>query len=410
MTASQDPAPPAPDAAAKAAPAPDDEARAKALARYNETRDKTPMTAAAQSRLAAWCEQNGLPTEAYVHYANVVRLDPSRDAAWRKLGFKKYDGRWMTDEQVAEEVEQKKADAVWGKKFKDWHKSVHGGRKQAETQAALDEITEPRAVPSIYREFGASPRDQLIAVQLLGQIDAKPSSKALASLAVYGKSPEVRRRAMEILRRRPPEDFLDLLVALMSDPLKYEVRPVGGPGSPGVLFVEGARFNVQRFYAPPPPPNVTPMPGDQVSYDAFGMPVITRRTGIVLGKAGVPGSKTLVNEYDGAVQFSATQQMIQAQRATLSAQQQLAGDVAQVEAINEQRNKLNEVVIDVAKTTTGKDPGKTPKDWRDALAAQDNKYKKSPTKPKPTVNELVPLAYMPVYAQPTFLTRTIVDS
>ena len=72
-------------------------------------------------------------------------------------------------------------------------------------------------------------------------------------LAVYGRTPEVRRRATEILRGRPAEDYLELLVGLMVDPLKYEVKPVAGPGSPGVLFVEGERFNVARFYAPPPP-------------------------------------------------------------------------------------------------------------------------------------------------------------
>src|SRR5437588_3772808 len=61
----------------------------EALAHYNEMRTKTPDTAAAQWKLALWCEKNGLPAEAYVHYGAVVRLEPSRDAAWRKLGYKK---------------------------------------------------------------------------------------------------------------------------------------------------------------------------------------------------------------------------------------------------------------------------------------------------------------------------------
>ena len=90
-------------------------------------------------------------------------------------------------------------------------------------------------------------------MQVLGQIDAPLSSKVLALMAVYGKSPEVRGRATEMIRRRPDEDYLELLVDLMVDPLKYEVKPVGGPGSPGVLFVEGERFNTKRFYAAPPP-------------------------------------------------------------------------------------------------------------------------------------------------------------
>ena len=52
------------------------EGSAEALARYNELKAKTPKTVAAQSKLAAWCEEHGLKAEAYVHYAEVVRLDP----------------------------------------------------------------------------------------------------------------------------------------------------------------------------------------------------------------------------------------------------------------------------------------------------------------------------------------------
>ena len=114
-------------------------------------------------------------------------------------------------------------------------------------------------------------------------------------LAVYGKTPEVRRRATETLRGRSAEDFLYLLVGLMIDPYKYEVKPVAGPGSPGVLFVEGEKFNVSRFYAPPPAPNITLQPGDTISYDQTAcrsshVPWESSRS----TPQGVPGSKTLV--------------------------------------------------------------------------------------------------------------------
>ena len=55
----------------------------------SELKAKTPRTVAAQSKLAAWCEEHGLKAEAYVRYTEVVRLDPRREAAWRKLGYKK---------------------------------------------------------------------------------------------------------------------------------------------------------------------------------------------------------------------------------------------------------------------------------------------------------------------------------
>ena len=49
---------------------------AEALAKYNELREKTPPTAAAQWKLGLWCEEHGLKAEAYVHFAEVVRRDP----------------------------------------------------------------------------------------------------------------------------------------------------------------------------------------------------------------------------------------------------------------------------------------------------------------------------------------------
>jgi hypothetical protein len=406
--------PPAADAAPAVPATGVDGSREAALARYNAMREKTPETAAAQWKLAVWCEQNGLAAEAYTHFAAVVQHDPKREAAWRKLGFKKRDGRWMTDEQIAEDEEQKKADKIWAPLLKKHHKEIHGGKNQAETEEELGRITDPKAVPALYREFGGGgEQDQKILVQVLGQIDSPIASKALAALAVYGKTPEVRRRATETLRGRRAEEFLNLLVAMMVDPIKYHVKPVGGPGSPGALVVEGERANTQRIYAPPPP-TVTPRPGDVIGYDASGVPMIVR-SGPTTAK-GVPGSKTLVTKQTELGMFSLAPVLVEAQRAAMSAQAQLQNDVAQIEAINDARNAFNSLVMNVAKAATGKDLGKTPKEWRDAVAAAPQKYAKQPTRttPKPTLSELASLVYIPNYnpvlVQTAFLRQTVVDT
>jgi hypothetical protein len=283
--------PPAP----ASAPAALSETEARALAKYNEQVAKTPNTASAHWKLALWCEQNRLDAEAFVHFARVVELDPKRDAAWRKLGFKKQDGRWMTERQIAEEAELKKAEKTWAVELKQWHKEVHSGPRQAEALAALEKLTDPAAVPAIYREFGGGgPNDQRIAIRLLSQVDSPAASKALAVLAIYGKGPSVRQAAIDTLRNRNADDFLAFLVAMMKDPIEYQVKAVGGPGSPGVLLVEGQRFNLQRVYAPPAP-NLPFRPGDVITYDNNGMPVVNHSTLISanLGTSGVPGSKTL---------------------------------------------------------------------------------------------------------------------
>jgi hypothetical protein len=393
---SQKPAP-------KAAPAVDP---GQALAQYNGLRQKTPSTAAAQWKLGLWCEGHGLQAEAYVHFAEVVRLDPKREAAWRKLGFKKHHGRWTTDAEIAEDNEQKKADKIWIPQLKKLHKDIHGAngvKKRDHAQAALLAITDPRAILPLYREFGAGQLDQLILIQVLGQIEKPISSKILAVLAVYGKTPQVRARATETLRGRPAGDFLDILVGLMIDPLKYEVRHVGGPGSPGILFVEGERFNVARFYSPPPPPDVALGPGDMISFDSSGMPVILRPIGpgpSVGSITAAPGTKnefkqTTTPTTNFAV-ISPQDLLAEAQRGAVMAEAQLETDVAIVKSVNTARKQFNDLVMAVAKDATGQNRGSTPKEWRDALAGGKNSTRQPPPH-KPTIPEQVALAYNPVF-------------
>jgi hypothetical protein len=403
------------------------QAEAAALAEYNTMRDQVAETGAAHWKMAQWCEQKGLKPEAYFHYGRVIELEPQRAAAWQKLGFKKHDGRWMTDRQITVENALKKTDKDWASKLKKWHKEIHRGKKQAEAQAALDAIVDAASVPSVYREFcGGSSNDQSIGIQILGQIEGPIASKAILVLAIYGKSANVRRIAAELLRNRPTEEYLDLLVSLMKDLLKYEVKPVGGPGSPGILFVEGERFNARRFYAPPPPATYIPRVGDLVTYDANGLPVITRSASFISAagpKVGVPGSKTLVNQNVATTTetdtFSYSNALVEAQRAAMSAQAQLTSDIAQLDAINEGITKFNEQIMQVARNATGKNPGRTAKDWRDLLAlGKDARYVRRPqSNPKLTINQMVPLDYLPDLSQAitrqmqtNFLTMTVVDT
>ncbi|MGP0068085.1 MAG: hypothetical protein ACLQGP_31370 [Isosphaeraceae bacterium] len=390
---------------------------AEALAKYNELREKTPPTAAGQWKLGLWCEEHGLKAEAYVHFAEVVRRDPKRDAAWRKLGFKKVGRQWTTDEQIAEDNEQKKADKLWGERLKKIHKDIHGAngaKRRDAAQAALDAINDPRAIPSIYRAFGlGGPSHQRIAVEVLGRINRPLSSKVLAMLAVYGKTPDVRQQATVILRERPPEDFLELFVGMMIDPLKYEVKPVGGPGTPGILFVEGERYNVSRYYAAPVP-NIQMAPGDILTFDQSGMPVIARpigRSQINSSITKVPGSKFLFKQSETDttqyLEFSPFQIMAEAQRAAVVSEAQLEADVAKIKAINADRKFFNDSIIRIAKDATGKDLGTTPKEWRDALAAGNNSGKQpTQTPPKPTYAELIPSAYNPVFLPVGFMSQT----
>ena len=245
-----------------------DQALVATRADYEDRRRKSAYTADAQWALGVWAEEHGLIEQSRAHLAAVTRLDPARDAAWKRLGFKKHDGRWATDAQLAAEKAeaeaQKAADKTWKPLLEKLKAALGQPSRRDEADAALAGVTDPRAVPMILRAFATNrPGDQLRAVQLLGQVESPAASRALAGLAVLARSPEARRAAVETLRRRDPREFIGPWIALIRKPIPFEVRPVGGPGSTGVLFVEGERANFRRVYAPPRDAHHPDPAGDQ---------------------------------------------------------------------------------------------------------------------------------------------------
>jgi hypothetical protein len=448
------------NAAARHAAVRSPEAEGAALAEYNARREKTPQTADAQYQLGLWCEQKGLKAEAMVHFAAVLQRDPGRQAAWKHLGFKKHQGRWMTEAQVTaqkEEAEaQKKSDRHWEPLLRKWKSWLGTKGQHGEAETALAGVTDLRAVPSVWKVFGLGrAQDQLLAVQLLGQIPGATSSRTLALLAVFGKSAPVRQAAIGTLRQRDPLEFVDVLIALLRDPLKYEVRPVGVPGSPGALFVEGKRYNVQQVYAPPslldtqalglgemvaspaipfgpgqssaPPAGFTlmgfrngvPLYMNSAEYKAIGndavamniyphaaIPRIGAGAGGIAAPQPSPASALVANS--PAVQFAQAalqQQMIadwtinEAQKMAVGAQMRLTDDVSRIEAANAAIRETNRRALQALKGSTGQAPGDGRKAWVAWWQKQKHGYETKPSTgsgEKPTLTVGVPLPYVPM--------------
>jgi hypothetical protein len=282
-----------------------DEALAARLAEYNARRARVRETAAAHWELALWCEQNGLEAEAKAHFTVVTRLDPAREAAWKRLECKKVGRRWVTEAQLAAEKEQaearKQADRHWKPLLEKWRQWLGDKNRRGDALKALADVTDPRAVPSVWSVFVAgSSAYHDRAVQLLGQIDAPGASRALAFLAVFDDSADVRRAATETLRQRDPRDFGGLLVGLIRKPIKYEVKRVNGPGSTGVLLVQGKQYNVQRNYAAPGYPNMPLGPLDTVFPDVYGLPEVYRPLAMNVTETGQNVFKAIDSQtFDG---------------------------------------------------------------------------------------------------------------
>jgi hypothetical protein len=438
----------------------DDPARKALLREYLERRARTRDTADEQWKLALWCDQNGLKPQAMAHLHIVLKLDPTREPAWRRLGYRKQNGRWILPEvaaaEKAENEAQTRADRLWKPQLEKWLNALAGrdkGRRD-EAERGLSQINDPRAVPSIWAVFarGDEARQQ-IAVRLLGQIDAPGSSRALALLGVFSPSPEIRRTATEILRRRDPRDFAGLLVGLIREPIKYKVKKVDGPGSQGELFVEGKDANVRRLYTPLAFPTL--MPGDQLGVDEYGMPIARRilgtfetwsvetrrlpegilanqvgadRVSQLLRAGGVPaalsaqiGSKIASGANGGSsaaglpplpsnmayetsslvtesLQIPIGQMILEARASAAVAANQLARDVQNIEVYNTPIREINDRSRAILKEFSGKDLGDKREPWAAWLVDLQG-YAYSPQKtsasPPPTVIQQVPLAYQP---------------
>jgi Pretoxin HINT domain len=358
-----------------------------AMREYLDRRARTADKADAQLKLAAWCDQKGLKAQAATHYEQVIQLDPTRETAWKHLGFKKQGNRWVKPDLAAaakQEVErQKQADKHWKpivEKLRDDLKSKDAARR-ARAERALADIDDPRAVPMIWRLLVAgADGSPMAAIATLNHIDGPSASNALAALAIFSPRADVQRLAAESLIRRDLRDIMTRLIGLIKKPFKYQVRPVGGPGSTGVLFVEGEKFNVQRVYRSMPiNPSLLPSGAQSLSsaINAFNSsPVSPLSASLRLeNQLDFPAAST-VDPFDALaaqVRNSAMSsrdaqasigQLERVRQANTTLQQSLAQDVRAIDAINEQINEINRRVLPIVETASGQRLGAEPEKWK----------------------------------------------
>jgi hypothetical protein len=343
-----------------------DEALNASRAEYNARREKligelddlaikdgprvARTAAAAHLALGRWCQKNGLNAEAKAHFTSAVVRDPYNDAAWFELGYIRNDGRWMSPEQAASEqreaATQTRADRRWEPLLKKWRGwlAADDPDKRQEARALLADVVDPHAVPAVVRVFrDGKEAHERIAVQLLGQIDTPAATRALAALAVLDALTSVRIAAIEVLRGRPPRDFVAMLVDQIHAPMRYQVEPVRGPGSPGALLIETPRYKVLRTYDAPP----VFQPGSNffgyVGYDPNGMPIVAsgREMRRLSMEWNVPG----IHPEFAAIEQRTLGMIAAANLKATASLQQLVGDVYAIEQSNAQTTSLNGQIV-----------------------------------------------------------------
>jgi hypothetical protein len=352
---------------------------------YLDRRVHTPQKSAdAQLRLAAWCLEHGLKDEASAHYDLVTRLDPSRDIAWIRLGFKKNHDRWFKPNDLAarkvEADRQKRAELQLKPRLEKLREGLESKieSRRLKSERELYQVTDPRAVSLIAKILGnGSEQSQITAVELLSQIEGPAASFWLAVLAIEKQSAPVREQATRALARRDPRDVIGWLVSLIHKPYKYELLREG-VGAPGLLKVDGERFNLQRFYQAPAV--------DSRLVPVMNFTLAVPQAGASVGGAGLPGSPggMLTRAYRGTILTAESSQQQEA-----ITQSQIENDVRALEQANAEIDQTNERALPLLESLTnqnfGIDPGQWTNWWADQLGyVVDSRYSED----KPTFTQV----------------------
>ncbi len=372
-----------------------DEAMAAKLAQYEAKRQATPPTAEAQWQLGLWCEKDGLKAEATAHFTVVTQIAPRRTEAWKKLRCELYRGRWLDAGQVAAEradaEAQKKADRHWEPILSRWKKDLvlDSPQRQAAV-AALSEITDTRAVPSIQRVLGHGNQvQQEMAVQMFSRIECPASSHALGVMSLIDRWPRVRTVAIRELKRRDPRDFIEAMIGLMRRPLKYHVSPVGPSDEPGMVVMENDRVRAVRVYEVPQV--VAKVPGS-AGYVATGTNGGKHPIGPALMtpmQAFVGMSPEIQLRQMASIDLAAAQLMRYARFRT---ERILEQDLAALQRLNARVESANETIACALEEITGQKLGRD-RDawltwWNDQLGLR---YERTETTEKKTIVEVVPI-------------------
>lgn len=213
------------------------------LREYLERRDEPRTTGEQEYQFALWCEENGLPGPAEIHFRQAVALDPEHAEAHKKIGHVLFNGEWMTYAKMREQqgliqhkgrwISQEEKEGiddqeVFSGEQREWSRRLKGLRRQwlsddlPQQQAAelqLRAIRDPAAVLPLLQTFGADPEPiRARLAELIAAIPGPEAAIALARLVLNEPNPAVRDATLaQIQNRRDAETLARFLRALGSE-------------------------------------------------------------------------------------------------------------------------------------------------------------------------------------------------
>ncbi len=229
------------------------------LAEYRKRRAAIADRAEEHRELARWCQKNRLDDERRIHWARVLEFDPQDAEALEALGLQIYEGRLLTQRQIAEAKQeardQRQAMNHWQPKMAKWRKAIErsGSRARTEALEALATLSDPEAIPALEATFAedgegaTADAHNLLLIETVGRMPHPEATQVLLRRAMVPESTRVREAACAELKKRPAYAYVPQLIAATPQRSSTEghwyvhLLPLGGVGLRAELHQQNGR-------------------------------------------------------------------------------------------------------------------------------------------------------------------------
>ncbi len=204
----------------------------KTLAAYRKLRSESVDSADSHRTLARWSHKNKLADESRAHWLKVFEFEPDDNEARGALGLHEFEGRLLTNEQIAQakkrNAEQQRANQKYKPAVTRWRAAFeHGTASQrADATAELDKLTDPAAMVALVSCFkpggDAKKKEalQLLVIAAIGRMLSQDATDLLLQLALDPDSVAIRKAATDELKKRPTFTYVPQLIAAVPANLK----------------------------------------------------------------------------------------------------------------------------------------------------------------------------------------------
>ncbi len=211
-------------------------------AEYEKQSRALPDTVAAHRAMADWCKQHQLSEQSDHHLRRLLELDPDNEEVRTSLGYQRYQGKWLTRDEImaergmyyydgtfrtAQDIALRKRDQAgldaeveWLRKLKLWRSWLDSRRpgRAEEAQVQIDRITEPEAATSLVKMVNLE-RDEdlrLMWMRVMSQVRHPATMRKLIQLSLSEPDRETRLECVEYLMSMNEEIDISIYVKALN--------------------------------------------------------------------------------------------------------------------------------------------------------------------------------------------------